>query len=272
MQRPAHGSAIALACIASCLFCSAGAAADPRGPTWVERPIILAPLRASFDAGIAVARVERPDGMRTPAGTSFEVAFGLPFLTELGVRVGRRFGEAGRLAAVDRHARLYDHETANTGADDWANPEIRLRISMVDFGDVALAVEGRMTLPVAEPTRLTIAPGIPIRIRIAHRARIDTGLFMPFRYDPDTRYTISWPVELWFRAGIAFFGPLTGVRFHRVSVAGGDATNRVDIAAGLGLGCTLGPVDLKTQMYSLRINDAEGRRSYALSFGMGLTL
>jgi len=273
MRGVLHGSAIAIACIAASIASARSASADDApAPIWVDRPIILAPLRASFDVGVASARVPHPDGLRAAGATSFEAAFGLPFLMELGVRTGHRWDEPASVAAVDRYARLFDHETANAGENAWSNPEIRLRLSAIDFGDVALGIEGRMTLPFADPTHLTIAPGLPVRIRIAHRARIDTGLFMPFRFDPDTRYTLSVPAELWFQIQNVFFGPMTGVRWHRIVVGGADATSRLDVAAGLGVGWTLGPVDLKAQTYSLRINDSVGRRSYAVAFGLGVTL
>ena len=201
--------------------------------------------------------------MHSAAGTSFEAAIGLPILVELGVRVGDRPSSDARAVNADAYARLFDHETSNAGADAIGNPEIRARFSAIDFGDVALAVEGRLVVPRATDTHWTLSPGIPVRIRLAHLARIDTGVFLPVRFTPDDKYTLDVPLTLWLQARDFFFGPITGARATR---------DRFDVAAGVGAGVTLfGALDVKAQAYSFRINDAEWKHSFGVGLGVGVT-
>ena len=223
-------------------------------PRWVQRPIVLGPSSARFDAGAASAH--------SAVGTSFEAAIGLPVLLELGVRIGDRPSTDARAASSDAYARLFDHETSNAGGAAISNPEIRARFSALDFGDVALAIEGRLVVPRAADTRWTISPGVPVRMRLS-QVRIDTGVFLPVRFTPDDKYTLDVPLTLWLQARDFIFGPITGVRATK---------DRFDVAAGLGAGVTLfGALDLKAQAYSFRVNDADWKHSFGVGLGLGVT-
>jgi len=269
MRRPVLVScAAALALVAS----AAHAEDDEGAGKWVDRPMVLAPYHASFAVGVSRAELPTADGAAWGTGSNFEAVLGLPNLLELGVRTGVRANDVARAAGADRWARTFDHESSNLGGDELATPEIRLRGSLADFhGVVAVGVESRFIVARAEGTHFTVAPGIPLRIHLGEATRIDTGVFVPFRSTADAIVTVSLPVEVYFQLGDFFFGPATGVRYHRID--GTPKTNRVDVPAGLALGWTLfRRLDLGAQLYSYRINDEEWKHTLGFGFGAQVTV
>jgi len=116
-------------------------------------------------------------------------------------------------------------------------------------------------------------PGLPVRIRIPQLARIDTGIYIPFQFAEKTIYAVDVPVNLWFAAGDAFFGPLVGFRFSHVPAPTdvGDSDNRGDIRLGFGGGYTVaGFIDLKAQIYANSINHSPEGSSWTNTIGFGL--
>jgi len=246
----------------------AASASEPK--SWVDRPFVLDPFHASFGVGFANAGGPEGDSTRRGTGASFEAAFGTPLIAEIRVRSGFRNDDIARALGADSAARLFDHETANTGLDRFANPEISARYSFADLDGFALGLEGRFVLPFAEGTHFTVSPGLPMRIHVPHVARIDTGLFMPFRQTADSKWSLSVPMQVYFQVGSAFFGPMIGVRMHRTD--SDDAKNRVEIPAGIAAGWTLvRRIDFQFQAYTPKL-DSDFPRTLAFSVGATVTV
>ena len=257
---------------------ASSARADDDNNDWVDRPLALEKFHAKFEAGLGFGQASTATGQQIGTGMNLEGAVGLPFLGEVSLRSGYRFGSSGANAQADYYGRMFDHETALApgvaGTQAFANPEIALRSAMVDLKVFAIGFETRLTLPIADNTVVSVSPGLPIRIRIPGLMRIDTGVFVPVGDSNNVEYTISVPVAAWFQVHDAFFGPMSGVRFNHLDVSVGDlggTANRTDVTAGFGGGYTLGGMlDIKAQVYTQRINDASW--SDYLGGGVGVAL
>lgn len=263
---------------AALLFATGEARAEK---PWIERPLSLETLHAQIQAGVGFGQYTDPSGQKFGTGSNLEAGIGLPFFGELSVRTGYRFGVPGRAAQADYYARLFDHETANMGNDAWANPEVRLRGSIVDLEVAGVGLETRLVVPLADGSNFSIAPGLPVVFRIPKLARIDTGIFVPIAFNDQTEYTISVPAQLWFQVDDFFFGPMTGIRYNRITTVSVDlsgartnsSTTRTDIPFGLGAGYTVGGMlDIKAQLYMLRINDSEWSKTIGGGLGVGVLL
>jgi hypothetical protein len=252
---------------------------------WIERPLTLPPLHLSVDAGVGFAQYESfvADATGTPVsqgnqvgwGTSVEGAVGIPFLGEIGVRAGYRFDDAGRLGQADHFARLFDPVPNAPGTDPFANPEIRLRNTLLPLEVVEVGLETRFIVPIAAGSSFGLTPGIPVRIHIPHLLRIDTGVFLPVSFDSPVNYSVDIPVQAFFQVGDAFFGPFTGIRYnHRSFVDGAGATqtdDSTDVPVGLGGGYTLGGiVDLKAQLRTETVNSPNWAKGIGGGLGAGL--
>jgi hypothetical protein len=268
-----------------------GRSAAGAGP-FVDAPLTLPPLKFSADAGIgfgtflpfSIDSNGNPvqGGSQVGWGTSLEAAVGLPFLGELGVRIGYRFGDdgvsAGSGAGADHFARLFDPIISQPGASNFANPEIRLRGNLFDLQVVQMGLETRLIIP-TDSTQIdgqnvstfAITPGVPFRIHMPGFLRVDTGLFLPLAFHSSASYSLDIPAQAFFQLGDAFVGPVTGVRYN---APGGGVDSTVDIPLGIAGGYTLGGrVDLKVQLRTERINDANWASQYlGGGFGVGLRL
>jgi len=271
-----------------------GRAAMAAGP-FVDAPLTLPPLHFSADVGIGFGTFQNyapdpgnPDGppvllggTQVGWGTNVEAAVGLPFVGELGLRIGARFGPAvgsnegttvpaGALANADHFGRLFDPISSEPGLSSFANPELRLRGSLFDLRTVQLALETRVIIPTGDGSVFAVTPGVPLRIHVPGFLRVDTGLYLPVAFFPDTSYSLDVPVQAFFRLGDAFVGPMTGIRFNVLDVPG--QANTVDIPLGIGGGITLGGrVDLKAQIRVERINDSNWASQF-LGGGVGAGL
>jgi hypothetical protein len=243
------------------------------GP-FVDAPLVLPPLRFSADVGIGFGTVQSaPVG----GGTSLAAAIGLPFLGELGVRVGYRFDDSGIAGNADHFARLFDPIVSEPGASQLTNPEIRLLGGLIGEEAFQLGLETRFIIP-TDPTTdasgqrvssFAITPGVPMRIHVPGFLRIDTGLYLPVAFTATTSYSLDVPAQAFFAVADAFFGPVTGVRYNN---PGGGAGSTVDVPLGIAGGYTLGGrVDLKAQLRTERINDG-GWASRYLGGGLGVGL
>jgi hypothetical protein len=286
-MRTSHVASAAIAAIAFTLTLAAArvARADdgPKNP-WIERPLALKPLTAEIQAGVGVGQTYDPVSGHGGAGTgaNLEAGIGLPILGDINVRTGYRFDSTGQAAGADFYGRTFDHQMILTqlGGDKFANPEIRWRNALVDAEVIAVGLETRFLVPLADHTYFSASPGVPVRIRIPHLARIDTGLYVPIAFTDNIQYTFSIPAELWFQVKDFFFGPMTGFRFDHIETAIAtvmgtttSSNNQVDIQAGLGAGYTLGGMlDLKAQVYTLRINDSNWANTIGAGLGVGLLL
>jgi hypothetical protein len=263
-------------------FAASASAADP----WVERPLTLGTGKANIEAGMGLGNFVSPSGTKVGGGSNLEAAIGLPFFGELRVRSGFRFAHTPdpnskdanyQLAQnnTDYYARLFDHETANMGYGDWANPEISLHGSIVDAEVAAVGLETRVVIPIDSTSTWSVSPGLPLRFRIPKVARIDTGIFAPISVDNGTDYIISVPAQLWFQVDKAFFGPMSGFRYNHYSnfAAVAFGRTRTDVTAGLGGGYTfVERIDVKAQVYVARINDSDWSKTLGAGLGVGFTI
>ncbi len=252
---------------------------------FVDRPLTLAPFHLSADAGIGFGQGPQAaafdaegnllaTGVKLGWGASFEAALGLPFLGELGFRIGYRFGDDGIAAGwhlgADHFARLFDPLTEEAGNSPFTNPEIRLRGTLLELQIVELGLETRAIIPTDGASSFELSPGVPVRVHIPGFARIDAGIWLPIEFNDDTSYSVDMPAQLFFQAGEAFFGPMTGIRFNH---PGGTSPSTTDVPAGIGGGYTvLRAIDLKVQVRTERINDVNWSRYIGGGLGVGLRL
>jgi hypothetical protein len=263
---------------------TAGGAAAAEDRSWVDRPLALDPLHASFGVGLGVGQYQTvafdpvtlapaPTGQKFGTGALFDAAVGLPFFGELGVRIGYRFGAP--LAQGDSFARLYDHEApygGNTagnafGGSSWSNPEFRLRGTLFDAHVVQMTLETRVIAPIVDSAPdVSISPGAGVRIHVPNFMRIDTGVFAIYAPDAITNVALSLPVQVWFQVDDAFFGPMTGFR-HDFGANG--APDRNEIPGGLGGGYTFGKMlDVMGQVYAYNLDST----TWSQSLGAGIAV
>ena len=256
---------------------------------FVDRPLTLPPLHFSADAGLGFGQGPVPTPLDVQGlqpvltappvkvgwGASFDAAVGLPFLGEVGVRVGVRFGQDGVYAGwgtgADHFARLFDPIVGEPGLSTVTNPEVRLRGTVFDLKVVELGLETRFIIPTDPSSDFEVVPGVPVRIHLPGFVRIDTGVWVPLEFNSDASFTIDIPAQLFFQAGQAFFGPMTGLRYNHPGADIADPTT--DIPVGLAAGYTLGGVlDLKVQVRTERINDVSWSKYIGGGLGVGLRL
>jgi hypothetical protein len=256
---------------------------------FVDRPLTLPPLHFSADAGLGFGQGPVPTPLDVQGlqpvltappvkvgwGASFDAAVGLPFLGEVGVRVGVRFGQDGVYAGwgtgADHFARLFDPIVGEPGLSTVTNPEVRLRGTVLDLKIVELGLETRFIIPTDPSSDFEVVPGVPVRIHLPGFVRIDTGVWVPLEFNSDASFTIDIPAQLFFQAGQAFFGPMTGFRYNHPGADIGDPTT--DVPVGLAGGYTLGGVlDLKVQVRTERINDVNWAQYIGGGLGVGLRL
>ncbi len=288
MPSPApawRGFAALAAGVVGATLASSARADEP----FVDRVLTLPPLHFSADAALGFgqgpavttvdvqgpAPVTTETGVKLGWGSNLEASVGLPLLGEVGVRVGVRFGEDGIQAGwglgADHFARLFDPVTEEAGGDTVSNPEIHLRGTWLNLKIVELGFETRFVVPTAAGSDFELVPGVPVRIHLPGFVRIDTGVWLPIIFNSDASFTIDIPAQLFFQAGQAFFGPMTGVRFNHPGADYGDSTT--DVPAGIGAGYTLGGVlDLKVQVRTERINDVSWTHYIGGGLGVGLRL
>jgi hypothetical protein len=284
--------ATAATLVAFATAASRSAMADPDAPpppreSFVDRPLTLRPFHFSADVGLGFGQgvtttpdvQGNPTGLAAPAvqvgwGSSLEAAVGLPFIGEVGLRVGVRFGQPGIDAGwglgADHFARLFDPVVDEPGSSGVTNPELRFRGTLFDLKVVELGLEARAIIPTASGSDFELTPGVPVRVHLPGKARIDTGVWLPIEFDSDASYTIDIPAQLFLQAGEAFFGPMLGFRFNH---PGGSTDSTTDVPAGIAGGYTLGGVlDLKVQVRTERINDVSWTKYIGGGLGVGLRL
>ncbi len=267
---------VAVGCVFAAVLAPCQALADK---PFVDRPLTLPVLHVSADAGVGFGQYqpvtidgagnEAVGSWKVGAGSSLEAAVGLPFVGELGARVGYRFDANGEGAQADHFARLFDPIVNEPGLDPWTDPELYLRGTLVDVQAVQIGLETRVILPTAQGSNLAVTPGIPLRVHIPGLLRVDTGVYFPVApFDQDAGFLIQVPAQLFFQVGDAFFGPLTGVRY-----AGSSDGPNPAITAGVGGGYTLwGLLDLKAQVYTDLLNDASWPNHIGGGVGVGLRI
>lgn len=231
-------------------------------PAWVDRTITLPKHDWAFDAGLGIGHRGAPNV--TGLGMNLEMGVGVTQHLELGLRTGLRFGNDGRATHADEYGRLFDRQTFGTWVDSVANPEFRIRGGLVE-GEVAeLALEGRVTLPFEDNSRVTAMFGMPLRFHLGS-VRLDTGPYVPVTFVDPTAFALSAPLDVWIQTTRKLWmGPMTGLRFHHQ----GDF-ERTDISLGFGLGYSITHYfDLKTMALFPGVNHTEGARNFGVGVGI----
>jgi hypothetical protein len=224
-------------------------------PPWVDRPDTNPAGVFSFDVGLGISH--HPDPDLSGVGINFDMAIGIIDRLEIGVRTGLRPGDLGERAAHgDEYARLFDRQTFATGADVFANPEVRVRGALVRQRVVELALEGRVVLPLEGQTSAGFLFGMPLAFHLGDRVRLDSGVYVPiiFSNNPDEYFAVSVPFDVWIQiTRQLWLGPMTGVKFQQF----GDRPTRTetDISLGFGLGYQItSAVDFKTMLLFPELN------------------
>jgi hypothetical protein len=263
----------ALASILLCVPAALAVAPDARadGKPFVDVPLTLPPLHFGGEAGIGFGTYQVP-GASTKVGwgSNFDAAIGLPFLGELGARVGYRFGADGVAAYANHYARLFDPIMNEPGANNFDNVEMHLRGSIVSVDVFELGLETRVVIPTDSTSVVAFTPGLPMRIRIPDFMRIDTGLWLsiPSESNPNFYYALDVPAQAYFQIGDAFVGPQTGVRFTN---PGGGAGSYTEVPLGVGGGYTFGGVlDIKAQLRTEHINSSPSPLGFGGGLGLGI--
>lgn len=257
---------------------------------FVDWPLTLPVMHFSADAGIGFGQHEaftadpsnptaplRSQGTKLGWGSNLETTVGLPFLGELGARVGYRFGDNGAAADADRYGRLFDPVVSEPGNDTVTNPELHLRGTLVGLDVVEVGLETRVVLPTAKDAYFAATPGLPVRVHVPHLARLDTGVYFPVGFSSTTFFAVQVPAQLYFQFGDAFVGPLSGMRYDRApSNDPCNDSNDCNVAyftAGVGGGYSLASfLDVKAQVYSDRINSTGWSKRIGGGLGVGLRL
>jgi hypothetical protein len=237
-------------------------------PPWIYRPMTLPQLVFAGDAGIGIghARLPPPFGDVTGPGLNLEGAFGITDRVEVGLRTGLRLGNQARAVQADAYGRTLWTETYGTGTDTMANPEARVRWTAYR-GDVAeIGLDGRLYLPFETSTRAGMMLGVPLAFHAGNVLRIDTGLYIPVVFNPNTFNGIVVPGYFWFQPSDAvWLGPMVSLR----SIDPGPGDRRTDLLLGFGLGIQVASsVDLKMMAFFPRINDDQPTRFLGAGFGV----
>jgi hypothetical protein len=281
-----------------------GRSARAEGP-FVDAPLTLPPLHFSADMGLGFGTFQNyatnpsnpsgptvlQGGTQVGWGMNLEADVGLPYVGQLGLRIGYRFGPgigansgdpeatsvpAGALANADHFGRLFDPIQSEPGISSFANPEVLLRGNLIDLRPFQLGLETRVIIPTGDGSVFALTPGVPMRIHLPGFMRIDTGLYLPVAFFSTASYSLDIPVQVFFQVGNAFFGPMTGLRYNVLETSDDEGnttqTSTVDIPVGIAGGYTVGGIlDIKAQLRTERINDANWASQY-LGGGVGVGL
>ncbi len=231
---------------------------------FIEQPIVLPPSEWALDLGLGIGHLDLPSPLSdiTGTGLNLELRGGIAPAIQVGIRTGVRIGSDGRATQADRYGRTFETETYGTGVETLANPELSLRVALVRTDAAALALEGRLYLPIEDGTKLGIMAALPLHLHLGPSARLDSGLYVPIIFTDPTSRVFSIPVHLWFQANPAVaLGLLTGVRFYRPA-----DTTTVPLGVGLNYGLS-SLTDLRGWFLFPNVrNDATGN----FGFGVGI--
>jgi hypothetical protein len=247
MRRPAPFFASCFA--VSVAFASSGALG---APPWVERHLTLPQANWAFDFGLGIAHDSVPD--ISGVGINAEMGVGITDRVELGIRTGIRIGDfAERAVQADDYGRLFDRQTFGTGADVFANPELRVRGAPVRTRVVELAFEGRVVLPFEDGTQAAFLFGVPLSFHLGDRVRLDTGAYVPVVFAHPTYFEVRLLLDVWIQVSPrVWLGPMTGIVLQRP----GDTASRALFSLGFGFGYEITHyLDFKAMLLFPGVND-----------------
>jgi hypothetical protein len=241
------------------------ALAAPARADFVDRPIVLPRSVWALDLGLGIGHIDRPAPFDDITGFGFnlELRGGISDYVELGVRTGVRLDDEGRGTGADYYGRTFDTETYHTGSDTFANPEVALRFALLRGEVAAVALEGRVYIPV-DGGKAGIMLALPLHFHLAPTLRFDTGIYVPIIFtDPDTTTIVSFPFHLWIELDRVALGLLTGVRLFN------PGSTQVPLGVGLNFALTR-EADLRT--WFIFPNVRGGGATDVFGGGVGLEL
>jgi hypothetical protein len=232
--------------------------ARPAAAHFISRGLMLPASTVELGLGLGLGHLDAID--YTGLGVNMELGYGLSSKLELRFRTGLRFGTEGRVTNADYFGHPVETESYDPGSETLRNPEIGLRVSLVDGGTAELALDARIYLPVDGDFGLLF--GVPIALHLGSRVRLDTGLYIPMILADNKDVDISLPLHLWFRLdGGTFLGPMTGIYFHD---GGGES-----VPFGIGFGTSLA-YDADLRFWVLFPDIDDGRADDYFGAGVGL--
>ena len=232
--------------------------------SFINRGLTLPGGQFELGLGLGLAHADYgPTTDYTGIGVNMELAYGLNHKLELRFRTGLRFGSEGRVTNADYFGHPVETESFNPGGGRLRNPEIGLRIDLVNGGTAELAFDTRLYLPVDGEFGFLF--GIPVALNLGGRVRLDTGIFIPVIFYDNTQVDVSVPLHLWFRLdGGTFLGPMTGIVFHD---GGGES-----VPFGIGAGTSLAyDADLRFWLLFPNIDDGAANDYWGTGVGLYVT-
>lgn len=253
------------------------------GKAFVDVPLTLPPFHFAGEAGLGfgtyqATNVTVADGVTSSSnstrvgwGSNFDAAIGLPFIGEIGARVGYRFGADGVDAYANHYARLFDPIMNEPGANDFDNVELHVRGSLVSVEVFELGLETRIVIPTDSQSVVALTPGVPIRVHIPGCMRVDTGLWLSVPVESNPYYVLDIPAQAYFQFGDAFIGPQTGIRWSNPAGGPGSGGSYTEIPLGVGGGYTFGGVlDVKAQLRTEHVNSSPSPWGFGGGLGLGI--
>jgi len=230
---------------------------------WIYRGLTLPSHDVALDFGLgyghAPAEPDDIDGW----GLNLELRAGITHTFELGFRMGFRLDNGGRYTQADYWGRPFETETYGTVADSVSNPEIKFRWSVARSYAAELGLELRAYLPIEAGSRFGFMVGLPIALR-GGIVRLDTGLFVPVIFYPQTLTVVSIPLHIWIQAAHnVWLGPLLGLRVEN------QYGSHTAYPLGFGLGLqTARNVDLRTWFLFPDMNRDAAARWWGVGVGI----
>jgi hypothetical protein len=238
---------------------------EARATPFVDQPITLPSSQWALNLGLGMGHEDQPAPLDdiTGFGVNLELRGGLTPSVQFGVRTGLRLGSEGRLTQADRFGRAFETETYGVGVDSVANPEVSLRVALARTHAAALALEGRVYIPIEDGTELGIMVALPFHLHLGPSARFDSGVYIPVIFTDPRTTVISFPFHFWFQANPDLaLGLLTGVRLYR---PGGGTT----VPLGVGINYAISrDTDLRTWLLFPNVKGSDSTKD----FGLGLAL
>jgi hypothetical protein len=241
-------------------------------PPWVDRHLTLPGGDWAFNFGLGIGHENPAPGGVTGAGVNMEMAVGLSDRIELGVRTGLRFGDdVERATEPDLYGRLFDREYFDGDGKTLANPELRVRGTLVggEGGVFELALEGRLIVPV-EQNNAGAMFGVPMMVHIGRRVRLDMGVYIPVVFRDPAPVAVDLPIDVWIQASPrVWLGPMTGITFTDV----GRPPSRADLSLGFGLGYEITHyLDFKTMLLFPEITNPDAGPSFGIGAGVEIRI
>lgn len=240
---------------------------------WVDRPMTLPSIVFAGDVGLGVGHTRFPTLGRnvshTGLGMNLEGALGVTDRLELGFRTGLRFGNDGRATGADGYGRTLWTETYGTGADNFANPELRIRWVAYSGSIAEVGLDGRVFLPVENGTNFGMMFGVPLAFHVSEILRIDTGAYIPVVLNDPAFNGLAIPAYFWFQpTAKLWLGPMASLRF----LDPGPGNHNTHLLLGFGLGYQVASsVDLKTMILFPTVEDDFARR-FGVGFGISFRI